>query len=812
MELEETKTKEDLKLEYDGQISLAIGRSKKEIKWKNKNMLWSELVNKLSTTIRTQETEAEYKKMAKVDRDNIKDVGGFVGGTLKGGRRKSENVANRTLLTLDLDYANNSVWDSITMLNDYACLIYSTHSHTSQNPRYRLIIPLSQPVLPDEYQAIARMVANDIGIDMFDDTTYQPHRLMYFPSTSSDAEYIFKYQDGEWLDPQEILNRYLDWKDVSYWPESSRERKNLDTRIGKQEDPLTKDGIVGAFCRTYSISEAIEEFLSDVYSSGIDNTRYTYLQGSTSGGVVVYEDKFSYSHHGTDPTSGILCNSFDLVRIHRFGELDEDARIDTKINNLPSFKAMTEFALKDNNVKIQIGEDNLAKADDDFKSDIEEKEKDDNKWLRKLTYTKQGKIESTINNAKLILENDRKLKGKFSYNEFSMRTVVRGELPWNKDARTRPIDDTDESGLRHYLEKVYGITRATSMIQDATKLVTSINKFHPIKDYLNNLEWDGIERINTLFTDYFGTEDNIYTRAASRIFMCGGIARIYNPGCQLDYMVSLVGDQGIGKGTFYRLMAKHDEWFTELTTIKAREAIEETMGKWIVEMAEMTPNKRSEVEEIKAFITNKSKTVRLAYAHNPIDVLRQYVLVASTNEFNFLKDTTGNRRYLPIDTDMEKANKDIRKDLKNEVDMLWAEAKELYKKDGFKCLILSEEEEALAKEEQENHRIIDDEEGTIIEYLDTYLPNNWYEKSVEDRRLFFNDELSAKPKEGEGFIRDRICVKELMYELYGQGGKIDPRDSARINKILQGLSNWYKQKSPIKIKGYGLQRGFYRKE
>lgn len=807
--LEAYKTEDKPKIKYDGSIAIATGKSRKETHWKNKNILWSELVDKLSNTTRTPETYAEYKKMAKTEKDRIKDVGGFVGGGLKNGRRKAENVQNRTLLTLDLDYVSGDIWSSIELLWDFSVSMYSTHTHAVDNQRLRLVIPLSRPVLPDEYQAISRMVASDLGIDQFDDTTYEPSRLMYWPSTSSDGDYIFKIQDEPWLNPDEILARYtFGWQDVSYWPESSRARAKLNNAIKKQEDPLKKKGIIGAFCRTYTITEAIAEFLNDIYVPGVDETRYTYAEGSTTGGVVVYENKFSYSHHGTDPASNILCNAFDLVRIHKFGHLDDEVRIDTKQNNLPSFKKMTEVAINDNKVKMQLGKDRLDLVKDEF--DVVEIEEDNNDWLAKLEYTQQGKVKSTVDNVKIIMENDIRLKDKLAYNEFNLRDTIKGKLPWDNENKIRFWTDDDDSGLRHYLGKAYDILRATQVINDATRLIFKQNKFHPVKDYLNSLIWDGEERVETVLIDYFGVEDNVYARAASRIFICGAVARIFNPGCQLDYVTTIVGKQGIRKGTFYRYMAKKDDWYTELATIKYKEAIEETMGKWIVEMAEMAPTKKSEIEEMKAFITNKSKTIRMAYARNPIDIPRQYVLVASTNEPTFLKDPTGDRRYLPVDADMTKATKSIVKDLRNEVDQIYAEAVILYKKLKNKALMLNTEEEALASIEQDNHRIVDDEESTIIEFLETPLPKDWYEKDLYERQRYFNDSLSSKATKEDGIIRDRVCVKEILNELYCVTGKVDLRDSARINKILQGLKSWEKQKNVIRINGYGRQRGYYR--
>ncbi|MBQ7198088.1 MAG: hypothetical protein IJS29_02390, partial [Selenomonadaceae bacterium] len=303
-------------IKYDGMLTICTGASRKTKIWKQKKMLWSELVKRLSQTKRTSETQAEYFRLGKARQDEIKDVGGFVGGELQNGRRTALTTLNRTIITLDADFADKNFWDNVINIFDNAICVYSTHKHTAESPRLRLVIPLDRAVSPDEYQAISRKVAEKIGIDSFDDTTYQPHRLMYFPSTSSDAEFFFQVQDGEFLNADKILAEYDDWQDQSTWARSARSVEKVQHELKKVEDPLTKKGIIGAFCRAYTISEVINTFLADVYEECGEN-RYTYKAGSSSGGAIVYEDKWLYSFHATDPCSLQLCNAFDLLRIHK---------------------------------------------------------------------------------------------------------------------------------------------------------------------------------------------------------------------------------------------------------------------------------------------------------------------------------------------------------------------------------------------------------------------------------------------------------------------------------------------------------------
>lgn len=303
-------------------MKIAYGKSRFEKEWRNSEISWEDFCRKVSTTYRTTETVEEFSKMTKAQQGEIKDIGGFVGGHLKDGKRKSGNVLLRSMLTLDMDYGTQNVIDRLEKAGKHKMCICSTHKHTPYAPRLRLIFPLKRDVTEEEYPAVARKVAQEIDMELFDDATYQPYRLMYWPSTSADGQYVFREIAGEPVDPDYYLSQYNDWHDISSWPVSSREKKAVKTGKNKQENPLGKKGVVGAFCRAYLIREAIEKFLSDVYQPSAQAGRYDYKAGEGSAGLAVYDDVFAYSYHATDPANGKLLNAFDLVRMHRFPDND----------------------------------------------------------------------------------------------------------------------------------------------------------------------------------------------------------------------------------------------------------------------------------------------------------------------------------------------------------------------------------------------------------------------------------------------------------------------------------------------------------
>ncbi|MFR4162795.1 MAG: VapE domain-containing protein [Paraclostridium sordellii] len=805
-------------MKHDKLINIAIGRSRKEINYVNKSISYLDFINNyLKDTKYTKENYKEYINFSKDIQDNIKDVGGFVGGFLKDGKRRKDTVINRSLVTLDADFAYENMIEDIEKNCDFAMCIYTTHKHTKENPRFRIVIPLSDEVDPIEYEAIARKLAFNIGIDYFDDTTYSPSRLMYFPSTSKDGDYVFKIIDKTWLNPKDILNSYENYKDESSWPFSSRTKKkviNYNTNIPK-ENPRLKEGIIGAFCRVYNVFDVIEKYLSNIYKKGDSDYRYTYINGSSSNGLIIYENgDFAYSHHSTDVCLDKLCNSFDLLRLHKFSNLDEKVSVDTPINKLPSYINMIEFISKDEKVILELGNSKLKQAKEDFK-DLYNLNEDNNEniWITKLEVDKKGMYKASNKNIVTILENDINLKGKIAYNLFSNRTMVKGDLPWRSvsdKVRGDIWQDSDDANLRVYIDITYGIV-APYKINDGLAIIEKKNKYHPIIDYLNSNTWDKVSRVDTLMIDYLGAEDCEYTRSITRKMLVAAVSRVFNPGIKFDYMLVLVGRQGIGKSYIINLLGR--EWYSDsLNTVYGKEAYEQLQNAWILEMAELSATKKADAEAIKHFISKTEDSYRQAYGRRVDTFKRQCVFFGTTNENEFLKDRTGNRRYWPLMVGVNKPLKNLFKDLnKNEINQIWAEALYLYKC-GEK-LILEGEVEREANLKQEQHLESNSKEGMIREFLNMKLPKIWDKMDVFERRIYIG--------EGDGLreegciIRDKVCSAEIWVELFGGDMKMFYKGNAReINDILRKIDGWSALKNGAgKLrfgKIYGVQRAFIR--
>lgn len=779
------------------ELDISFGKHRADTNWKPEYLTWDEFVDRLRKVRRTSETMAEYNKLNNINRGKIKDGPAFVGGLVRGGRRKKENVDTRSLITLDADHTGDGdfLFAAELVLGGSAYVIYSTHSHRPDKPKYRLIILVDRAMSPDEYGAVSRKLAEQIGMEYFDKTTFDVHRLMYLPSCSNDATPVLEVYEGDPVCVDTVLAEYEDWRDLLEWPRHEDDKPQRSTIGKRMEEPTEKQGVVGTFCRCFSISEAIAKFLPEAYEP-VDQSlkRYTYVGSSGHGGMIVYdEDTFSYSHHESDPCSGREVNSFDLVRIHKFGKLDDRVSEKTNVSKLPSHIAMAQFAVSQPEFKRL----RLSEIQDEFSSgdDINlDEDPEDDTWKEKLEFHyKTKELLPTSKNIELILSHGDWF-GVLAYDAFGNSEVIRKPLPWRQKERVtrdyEPWLGADDKRLQHWFAKVYEINTGKA-IQNAFTEVVHMNTFHPIKSYLESNTWDGTERAERLFIDYLGAADSHYVKTVTRKMLLAAVRRLYIPGCKFDEMLVLIGPQGAGKSS---LLAKiGQEWFSDsLRTFENKEAGEHLQSGWIFEIGELSAMKRTEVEEVKAFLSKTEDRYRVAYDRQVSEFPRKCIFFGTTNTRDFLRDTTGNRRFWPVEVHPEKAEYSHWKHLTNElVSQIWAEVLCWFK--AGETLVLDEEARSEATKQQALHMEIDPREGIIQEWLETPIEDEW-----------------GEPSEQQVF-RTRVCAAQIWTEcLNNKKGAMRPWEAKDIYDILRRIPGWEERKNRAHILGYGKQTVFER--
>ena len=797
-------------MQYNRKLQISTAGTRKATHWPKSEIMWSEFAEKLKTPVRGTETLEQYLALPKSQQDELKDVGGFVGGTFAGDRRKAANVTGRDLITLDLDNIPAGQTEDILRRVDglgCAAAVYSTRKHSGYAPRLRVIIPVDRTGTADEYEPAARKLASLIGIEFCDPTTFEASRLMYWPSCSSGSQYVAEIYDKPFCSLDGVLGMYGDWHDISQWPQVPGSEAIERRRLARQENPTAKRGIIGAFCRTYTITQAMEKFIPGMYEETAIPGRYTYTGGSTVGGAVVYDgDLFLYSHHATDPCSGQLVNAFDLVRLQMFGDKDNDVKEGTPVSKMPSFVMMSRLAQDDPNVSDLLSKERYEQAREAFQTPEQGTSSVpdyDLSWLTKLTKDGNGRYEKTINNAVIVLENDPLLKGMIVTDEFASCGMVLGRVPWDQRDEKRRWTDVDDAGFYRYVEVFYGLT-GREKLDHALMIVSAQNKINDVRHYLQELKWDGKPRVDTLLSDYLGADDTPYTRAVMRKSLCAAVARAVIGGVKYDYMPIFTGPQGIGKSTFLAILGK--QWFSDsLTTFEGKEAAELIQGTWINEVGELSAFTKQETQVIKQFLSKTEDIYRAAYGRRTDKYLRRCVFFGTSNDSEFLKDMTGNRRFWPVDVGVNPAKRSVWKELPQEVDQIWAEAY-VYWAAGEE-LYMSKEIEELAVEQQETHREASGKEGMIMSFLDRPVPENWEQMDVIKRRMFLSGGMHV---ERALHVRDKICAVEIWVECFGGDPKYMKRsDSMEINNILLH-GKWQRIKTPRNFGPYGPQRGFTR--
>jgi len=814
---------------------------------------------------RTREKYTEYMRADKATQLTIKDVGGFIGGQTEGGRRVNGIKVTRQLLTLDIDTKWPNVFAYLERNVHFYCMVHSTHKHNPQENRFRLIAPLSREVNEDEYEALGRRIAYQIENTpyeilqgLFDETTFQAHRLMFFPSVSADGEYICELLNLDMtadvqaiIDVDKELDMYLDRNDIFEWYKP--ERVN-DDQIGKtsleNKNPLKASGMVGAFNRTYTISQAIDIYLSDVYKQE-RNGRYTFLGGeSHGGGMTLNNDTLFYSHHGTDPANLYYRSAFDLVRIHKFGKFDigfTPEKIIEKgiIEKTESFTKMVEFcrtipevvANSDTNVALvrrleqqqeyvkenfekkeeetkkddstdEIADEfrdvqaeleaELEQMESDAKADAEVKEsmeiaveaskvekeepkKENSKaWLMRL-----DGLKSNLAKLDLILTNDEQIGKLFYYDTFRENICFLRKPYWHpKWVEGAALQDKDMAHIRVYLDKVYSI-HGEKQIDDAVIVEADKIQKNRILEHFESLVWDGKKRIETCMNEWFKVPLNPFTRAALKHWLVGAVSRIYEAGAPMDLLLVIKGEQGIGKSLFLKKLATidfkkagdHLYSDTKIDFDKAKDSYEQLEGIWIYEWKELAGMNMSEQESIKAFVDKTEDKFRRSYGRRNVEIKRRVAFAGTTNDKTPLRDRSGNRRFLVMESPLayrECYVNDATKFTQEYRDQLIAEAIHYYK-EGFNIFEWSQDESLWWDKANEDNLVENDMTGSIQAYISMNRPKQWYSMSVDEMISYvkaydFQNGRSLHPHFSSYEMErpSRVCTMEIWKVALGQ--------------------------------------------
>lgn len=827
----------------------------------NKTMEWKALRERLADPRIDRETTTEaYRNMNADQRNKLKDVGSFVGGPFKDGVRKASNIQERSIVTLDIDGATpsqiESLKDGLSGLSDYEFFGSTTRSHSKGVPKWRLVLPTTRTITAEEYAPLSRILASKLfytvseSMDATDDVSYRVAQIMYWPSRNSDGPFDTLHNPGALVDPDEIFEDFgPGWQDWTQLPYSEKRGQKRPTLNKKAENPTEKRGIVGAFCRAYDVPAAIKKFIPEIYKIGDKQgkkQRYTYAAGSGANGAIIEDGGlFLYSHHGTDPCGERLVNAFDMVRLHLFGQEDAGTPEDTLPVNMPSYREFQAFLGDDIETVAEMRKDqyDVEAIFDDVETDEQSAETDSGsefddlfeepkpvekktEYLNELETDANGLIKPTLTNLAIIMQNDPRLKGIVELNDFIQEPVARSpikakmkiipKIPILDEHNGDIWTDRHDNCVRALIEAPhgkgkpgYGMKVTDRDLKAAVDLTAAKRAFHPVRDYLKKLKWDGKPRIDTLFVDYLGAESTPYTRGIARLMFLGAVTRVFEPGHKFDYVVILEGIQGRGKSTFIATIAKN--WFVEMEgdLHDRKQLVEKMQGAWILEIPELSGFGKAEIQAIKAVFSANHDKVRLAYDKRGKKFLRQCIFVGSTNDAEYLRDPTGGRRFWPIPCKDQQI--DITR-LEGEIDQMWAEAMLAYQEmraaqpKGRLPLYLTDSEAAAeAAEMQESRRIESVEDGyagIISHWLDEPVPETDFaevdDMTVEDVTMFRRNEVSLIQLWIECLGRPRDQYTEAMARTLGRTMKIIPGWSAIGTRIATyGKQKTYRREGSV---------------
>lgn len=724
-----------------------------------------------------------------------KDCGAYMAGKATSTWRKDSQVEYRTMVTLDADKAESDLPARVQGLG-LTSLVHSTYNHTTDKPRYRVIIPLMGPGLTEEeYPRVAQGLMEALGKEQFDTTCDQPKRIMYGPSAANPDQYEVYSYEAESASAQGLLERFGGF---SATPEHKR---------GPKTDPYELPGVIGAFNRLYDMNRAVEEF--GLPYEPVGENRWKYTDAKSTGGVCVYPDGYVYSNHASDPAGGRALCMFDLVAMHKFQDLDKEA--DTPLNTAPKDrpsiqKAMQEFT-EIPDVKAEMTGVNINLRG---KGEPED-------WVSKLhIHPKTGKTLNDVHNLRLLRKHDPVLSG-LAYNKMSLATITHKDFPWRKvtPGKDDQLTNADRVEISDHIHYTYNMRQTSKeRVNDVIDMVAQDHSFHPVEEYLEGLQWDGVSRIET----WLPGEVNAYKRSVGRLVAVQAVARMLEPGIKVDNCLILAGGEGLGKSWFIERMARG--WTCTLGPIdrgSGRDTIMIMSRSWVAVADEGYSLKKADADNMKNFITRTHDEVRLPYARETQILPRRQVIWGTTNDPTFLRAQEGNRRFLIVNV-TEKL--DFDKYTSEYVDQVWAEAVHIWKEsrdkygvEGNPALRLNDAEEEAAKEVRGEATEEEPLVGLIESYLETLVPENWERMPIDDRIRWLRSSEQGLVEPGTHRI-ERVCSLEIWrIALEGKEAKISRRDSLEIAEALRKIPGWESSGAKrASFPHFGQQRFFSRVE
>lgn len=773
----------------DFTLAIATAPKKDSAQWKNKVVVWSDIKKWMDTPA------------------NKKESGNYVLGRLvKDGRRNNRTVEARSALTIDVDHPDDNFLERLEQ-EQYLHIWHTTHSSTPDNPRYRVIIPLDREINPAEYEAAVRGFMEILGSESgFDPSSIEYARYMFMPSSQKPAWFEWGEGIGPLADPDEL---------IANAPESLAGLPPIRPSRRKQ-DPFQMAYPIGEFNRAYEDLDAlIQEYELPYDSAG---TKRWTLRGAlrSAAGVGEVAPGLWYSHHGGDPAHGEAQTAFDLVRIHLFGELDEDVKPRTPVNKKPSHLAMKDLAMADPKVleaKWKEPYEDFEDFDatrttptvdppDNKPSEASEAPSDDKPadWRTGLATNRAGAVLDSLDNWKLILKHDPNFKA-IVYNEMTRSTEVDGETTWRRDPSIRAWLESDLKNLQMWVEEKYHLRASKERVDLLVMRARSMRHVDPVKDYLVSLDgrWDGQARVEECLP---GVTPDDFTRMAARKSLVAAVARAMQPGVKADHTLIIYGKAGLGKSEWIDRMSKG--WTADLGDIRNKDTLVTLSRSWIVVADEGHSLRKADVDAQKAFLTRRVDVFRAPYERQVAEYPRRCVIWGTTNEDVFLTRDEGNRRYLPVHStekvDLDSLTPDY-------IDQLWAEAYHMWQ--NGELLYLTEDESTLAVQERERYTEDDTLAGQIASFLDMKVPEDWLKMGRDERHIFFRDYQQGADVGTESI--QMTCVLQVWHEVMGEQYSPTEANRRMIRASMKNVAGWRPgDKTKYFDKSYGSQRVYER--